>query len=298
MRALGWRLSTTFLGLTIAACNADGTGPSADSIRLKNVIVFASADRDDRAGIVQLYRIQPDGSNLRPIPLGLGTSVGGPAISPDGHHIALSTGVGDIHVVDADGTNDRDLTAGGGFDAWPAWSPDGTQIAFGSDRDESFGVYDIFVMNADGSGLRKVISGGQTPSWSPDGARLAFTLEDADGRHVFAVRLADGSVTQITGGPYLDDTPSWSPDGSELVFGSTRGTTNELYIVSADGSNIRKLPVAGGSGHWSPDGKRIVFECGGPAGELRVCIIRADGTGFAMLAVDSTVSDLRPSWSP
>lgn len=271
----------------------DGAAP----IRLKGVLVFSSVDRENRAEAGQLYRIRPDGRDLRPIPLGIPYHPNGVAVSPDGLRIAYASR-GDIHVVDADGGNDRNLTSDPGSDAWPAWSRDGSQIAFGSNRDQVFGQYDIFIMKADGDDLRKIVTGGQTPAWSPDGARLAFTLEDSAGRHVFAITLANGSVTQITNGRYLDDSPAWSPDGTQLVFGSTRGTTNELYVMNADGSNVRRLPVPGFYGHWSPDGRRIAFECSGAIVRSHVCLINVDGSGFAMLTADSTVSDFDPVWSP
>ena len=273
-----------------------GPVPAAP-IRLKGVLVFLSIDRDNRAAAGQLYRIRPDGRDLRPISLDIPYHPIDLAVSPDGLRIAY-TGQGDIHVVDADGGNDRNLTADPGSDAWPAWSPDGSHIAFGSNRDQVFGKYDIFIMKSDGTELRKIVTAGWTPAWSPDGGRLAFTAEDPEGRHVFTITLADGSVTQITDGRYLDDSPAWSPDGSQFVFGSTRGTTNELYVMKADGSNIRRLPVPGFSGHWSPDGRRIAFECSGPIVRSHVCLINVDGSGFAMLTADSTVSDFAPAWSP
>jgi Tol biopolymer transport system component len=296
-------MQRTFTALVILAGVAgqgcrEHLGPDvAAPVRLKGVLVFSSTDRDNRAEASQLYRIGTDGRDLEPILLGVSRNASQPDVSPDGRRIAFVSN-GDVHVADADGGDDRNLTLDPGFDTWPVWSPDGNQIAFGSNRDQAFGQYDIFIVNVDGSSLRKVISGGWTPAWSPDGRRIAFTLNDADGRHIFVATLADGSITQITAGPYLDDSPSWSPDGTELVFGSTRGTTNELYLIKVDGSNIRRLPVPGFFGHWSPDGRRIAFECAGAIVRSHVCLINVDGSGFVMLTADSTVSDFGPAWSP
>lgn len=283
--------------LAAQACR-ENLGPDASGpIRLKGMLIFSSADRENRAEAGQLYRMRLDGTDLRPIPLGIAYHANEPAVSPDGLRIAY-TSRGDIHVVDADGGNDHILTPDPASDTWPVWSPDGHQIAFTSNRDGPINVSGIFVMDADGSNLRRLVASADAPNWSPDGSRLAFTSADAIGRHIFTVALADGQVTPVTTGPFLDDSPAWSPDGNQFVFGSTRGTTNELYVMNVDGSNIRRLPIPGSFGRWSPDGRRIAFQCTGPNLKWRVGVINADGSGFAFLAADSTVSDFNPAWSP
>jgi Tol biopolymer transport system component len=81
----------------------------------------------------------------------------------------------DVFVADADGSNAKNLTNHPAFDGWPAWSPDGTQIAFASNRRSS---YQIFAMNADGSQVRLIANteGRATaPKWSPDGKTILFT---------------------------------------------------------------------------------------------------------------------------
>ncbi|MBI2840815.1 MAG: PD40 domain-containing protein [Acidobacteria bacterium] len=102
-----------------------------------------------------------------------------PVMSPDGSRIVFRRMVGESNsellVADADGSNPRNLTNHRAFEGWPAWSPDGTQIAFAGNRNSS---YQIFVMKADGTDVRLVANteGRATaPKWSPDGSKIYFT---------------------------------------------------------------------------------------------------------------------------
>jgi TolB protein len=81
----------------------------------------------------------------------------------------------EVFVADSDGSNQRNLTRDPAFDGWPAWSPDGTQIAFASNRNSR---YQVFVMNADGDNVQLLANTegrATTPKWSPDGVRIYFT---------------------------------------------------------------------------------------------------------------------------
>ena len=121
------------------------------------------------------------------------------AWSPDGRRIAftypryrsgyIDDGTGDIYVVNADGSGLTNLTESQGWNSSPSWSPDGSRIAFMSDRDEN---WEIYVMNADGSDparLTKNLWGGYSLSWSPNGSRIAFS-SDRDGNwEIYVVQV-------------------------------------------------------------------------------------------------------------
>jgi Tol biopolymer transport system component len=126
------------------------------------------------------------------------------------------------------------------FDA-PAWSPDGSSIAFHSLRD---GNYDIYVMDADGSNEIRLTTDGSAdlnPVWSPDGLRIAFvSTRDAD--YELYVMNADGSDQQrLTESGGRDEHPTWSPDGSRIAFSSDRDGRRELFVMDADGTNLERL---------------------------------------------------------
>jgi len=176
---------------------ADGTGqrnltnhPASDSHPSLSpdgqFVVFCSTrgdgDNDD------IYLIKVDGSGLRRLTdNGLDWDTF-PSFSPDGRQILfrrllrVRSGEGtlvnsEVMVMGTDGTGVVNLTRDAWFDGWPSWSPDGSRIAFSSNRSDT---YQIYVMNADGSGLIRVVDSPDTdvrPQWLPDGRGLIFNRE-------------------------------------------------------------------------------------------------------------------------
>ena len=190
-----------------------------------------------------------------------------PSWSPDGITIALvgwgeecpdkgSVGF-DIYTVNADGTNLTRLTHFPGGHGSPAYSPDGSQIAFVS-TPESGTPWEIHVMNADGRGQVRLTdsqasNGG--PAWSPDGMKIAFDSE-RDGNKEIYVMNADGSgQTRITDNQADDTDPTWSPDGLRIAFVSDRDGNREIYVMNADGGDQTRLtnnPDSDSAPAWSP----------------------------------------------
>jgi Tol biopolymer transport system component len=121
----------------------------------------------------QIYVMNPDGSTEVRVTYDTAADVD-PDISPNGQQTVFTSN-NDIFVQDRSGVA-RNLTNSPARNEWARWSPDGTQIVFGSNRDG--GVYEVFVINADGSGspteLTKPPILGRYPSWSPDGKQIVF----------------------------------------------------------------------------------------------------------------------------
>jgi TolB protein len=184
-------------------------------------IAFVLSQGNPNALANDIYVMQADGSNPRALTnSGFGLM---PAWSPDGQKIVYiwwgGQGAAEIHVMNADGSQDTNLTPDAAHMAieplaQPAWSPDGQQIAFVA---KPTGSDDIYVIAAPGA---------QLPPNS------------------------EGSLaTRLTFDPGNDTSPSWSPDGKFILFASDRGgepVQMRLYVMNADGSGTRAIPTGDG----------------------------------------------------
>lgn len=221
-------------------------------------------------------------------------------------HSTRDGGDGDIFHMNADGTNQTQLTADSANDLAPTWSRDGSKILFTSNRD---GDYEIFVMNADGSGQTQLTfntASDGSPHFSPDRsdrAKIAFA-SDRDGNSEIYVMNADGSdQTRLTNNTGGDGEPFWSPDGTKLVFYGERGGDLEVFVINANGTGETQLTVNDAINDvqpdWSPDGTKIVFARGAAVanGGLDIWVMNANGSGEARLTSDPAVEST-PAFSP
>lgn len=247
-----------------------------------------------------------------------GTNVGGPATPPSGTRpsqsasptpassIAVVTGLPgrfafaahrtgkfEIYSMKPDRSELVQLTNDPGDDREPAWSPDGTKIAF---TRSVGGKRAIWTMNADGSGATRLAYGG-TPHWAPDGRRIVAQADDT----IFVIN-ADGTgradvIVERTIGLLING-PSWSVDGSRILFiGSPgEGKGSDVYSVALDGTDLRKLTSTlneEATPLMSPDGRRIAYV----TQYTCICAMNADGSSPTTLAAWSG-KGASLSWSP
>jgi TolB protein len=185
------------------------------------------------------------------------------------------------------------------FQVEPAWSPDGSTIAFASKRS---GTFDLYAMRVEGSGTRRLTSTKDDdvqPAWSPDGERIVFA-RGSPGR--LFVMAADGSGARRLTDEEADETePAWSPDGRWIAYARREPGTSlrELWLVRPDGSQRRPLTRLSGVAQapsWSPDGRRIVFSA--DVGENRFDVYTVDADGKDVQLVTSGEDAFEPAWSP
>ena len=226
-------------------------------------IAFVS-DRD-------IYVMNPDGSNPTRLTFSdSNTFCSDPAWSPDRSKIAFMRETHtvpqptpqQIYVMNADGSNVvnvSNLPDASAADKTPAWSPDGTRIAFASTRFGNVGIVgnvEIVVMNADGSGVTRLTSTSVSvvdtdPTWSPDSTKIAFATNRDGNYEVYSMNAADGTgLLRLTNRPGNDLEPAWGASG-EILFRSVLSATGNLHVhkMNPDGSGVTALPP-GISPHW------------------------------------------------
>jgi TolB protein len=246
-----------------------------------------------------------------------------------------NNGLAQVWTANPDLTAAQQLTSGNANSGWPAWAPNGSRIAFDSDRSDpdptdDVGINDVFTMLPDGTDVRKVtdsVGFSGDPAFSPDGSLIAF---DADrggpNLSIYVIGPDSTGMRRVTTPPAgsTDTEPRFSPDGQKLVFTRVQGQSTKsgrtardisaVFTINVDGSGLNRISGWGhkaGQADWSPDGQRIVFEmacCRLGAGGIFT--VNADGSRFTALVNGHGVTGIGnetalqfdgyydPVWSP
>jgi Tol biopolymer transport system component len=206
--------------------------------------------------------------------------------------------VSHVFMMNADGSGRLQLTDGEREEG-PAWSPDGSKIAYiGVSADSTSHV---FVMNADGSEQTPLTSlAGQlpflspVPVWSPDGRRIAYSDLNLVRPGILVVNADGSGETRLTDA--YDRSAAWSPDGTRIAFVRfVLGQVTGIYVMNADGSGLAQVASDTGGGDpylsWSPDGTKIAFGL-----DNRVYLVNGNGTGLTQLTFGPLANF--STWSP
>jgi Tol biopolymer transport system component len=249
----------------VFVANPDGTG-LIDITPASTVFVGQPAWSADgrKLAVNGMTTMNADGSNR--LPSGAG---GTPAWSPDGTRLTASRNGDllpsgshnpDIFVMNVDGTNQinliNDPPGDGPFDTEPDWSPDGTRIAFQSDRTlpgDGF-QYGIFTIAPDGQGLKRLTAGffDMSPDWSPDGSKIVFTRGSlGEGTEIYVMNADGTGAVRLTDNTVREENPVWSPDGRKIVFGRESPVGhNGLWTMNSDGSGERQVIAEARYADW------------------------------------------------
>ena len=340
-------LAATVAGAVVVAWSTTGAQATAPGSNGK--IAFSRYRLTSNPYREEIFVANPDGTGARRITTSPANYLDEqPDWSPDGRKLAFSrcpedldpNGTCRVYTVNADGTGLRQVGPGCTtpsaceWDLDPAWSPDGSTIAFthewgpvvGTSPNDQIEHSEIFLMTADGSDPRQlthVTDPGFTAdvraaAWSPDGKQLVFTVHNSrrgkppGGRTLYVVNADGTGLRRLT--PWSlhgGDHPDWAPDGSRIVFTFVRGENRgDLYTIRPDGTGLHRLTHSVASttmlsGSYSPDGRSIVFatsagataHCTGCPIYPDVFVMRPDGTRIRPL-IRSRNWDGGPDWGP
>jgi len=214
-----------------------------------------------------------------------------------------ATGLGndqryELVVADADGFGPQSIVGSPEPLLSPAWSPDGSHLAYVSFEKGNSAIY----MQDVTTGARELISSGKgingAPSFSPDGTKMALTLSRTGNPEIYVRDMATGRTEQITQHWSIDTEPVWSPDGRYIYFTSDRGGRPQIYRVSPGGGNPERVTLEGdynARASVSPDGRRIAV-AQGRGNEYRIAVWDLESERFTILTPGKL--DESPSYAP
>jgi Tol biopolymer transport system component len=215
-----------------------------------------------------------------------------------------------LYVIDVEGSNLTPLTNTPGGDFEPAWSPDGTHIAFTSFRDGTMQVYSLNLADQSAARLTNLAAGAEArqPAWSNSGSEILFTVRRVGAFQIWVMSATGENARQLirSGQDYWDYFPAWSRDGISVLFSQRQtGGSGPVWQMSSryDGStasaasrlNMGKLPVEHIS--VSPDGFWIAFQGEEVGGNLDLFFLTVTGAERTRLTSDAA-RDFDPAWRP
>lgn len=212
-------------------------------------------------------------------------------------------GIGDdmqfgLYVADADGRRSEQVLTSDEPIMSPAWSPDGTKLAYVSFETERPAIYIQDV--ATGQRVQATSFDGinGAPAWSPDGRRIAMSLSKDGQPEIYIMDVGSRSVERITNNNSIDTEPAWAPDGQRLLFTSDRSGGPQLYQYSLGGGEAERLTFTGNynaRGRYSPDGEQIFLIHRSSRGYQ---VARQDLSGDRLVVLSESTRDESPSVAP
>lgn len=203
-----------------------------------------------------------------------------------------------LWVADADGENAQSALASPEPIISPAWSPNGSHLAYVSFESRKPVVY---THDLD-SGKRRLIANfrgsNSAPAWSPDGRTLAVTLSRDGGSQLYAIDAGGGEPRRLAQSSSIDTEPAYTPDGKSIYFVSDRGGAPQIYKMPSSGGNAERVTFTGSyniSPTISPDGRWLAY-ISRVSGAFKLHVMEL--AGGAVSAITDTSADESPSFAP
>ncbi len=203
-----------------------------------------------------------------------------------------------LQVSDADGYNAQNVVSSNEPIISPAWSPDGTKMAYVSFEKKKPIVYVQSLTTGDRKILANYKGNNSAPAWSPDGSKLAIVLTYGANSQIYTISADGGDLRQVTKSNAIDTEPAFSPDGKFIYFTSDRGGRPQIYKVSAGGGDATRVTFEGAynvSPRFSPDGRYLAY-IRNDGGKFRVAL--QDLSNGQVQLLSEGAQDESPSFSP
>ena len=207
-----------------------------------------------------------------------------------------------VGAMDFDGHGQYSISNNKSINILPAWSPDGSKIAFTSYmRDNP----DLYVASAGGGRPKRIAKyeGMNTgATWSPDGSKIALTLSKDGNAEIYVIDSSDGSIIKrLTDNPAIDTSPAWSPDGGKIAFVSDREGGPQIFVMSSSGGGAKRVSSTGSyntTPAWSKQaGKEIIAYTTRDGAQFDI-VVKDLGSGKMTRITQGQGNNEEPTFSP